>query len=206
MRSEEADLCQERGPSVSRVAPQLEISQRQERILKSRVRAHKTPQQISVGMQIILGASKDQENTEIAGRLNVDAQRVARWRKRWTEAQARLSEAERQDATDGDLEDMIVELLSDEYRSGAPSKFSAEQFTQIIALACEDPQESGYPVTHWTPKEIATEAIRRKIVDSISIRHVDRFLKGGGSAAPQVALLDDLQGQARRPRNISAKR
>ena len=43
--------------------------------------------------------------------------------------------------------------------------------------------------------QIAAEAIKRKVVDSISIRHVDRSLKGCRSAASQVPVLDDVQGQ-----------
>jgi transposase-like protein len=37
--------------------------------------------------------------------------------------------------------------------------------------------ECGRPVTHWTPRELADEAVKRKIVSSISPRHVGRFLK-----------------------------
>ena len=29
----------------------------------------------------------------------------------------------------------------------------------IIALACEPPAQSGLPVSHWTPTELAREAI-----------------------------------------------
>jgi len=50
---------------------------------------------------------------------------------------------------------------------------------QIISLACEKPEDSGLPVSHWTPPELAREAAKRGIVESISPRQVDRFLKGG---------------------------
>ena len=71
--------------------------------------------------------------------------------------------------------------MSDAHRSGSPGKFSAEQVAQIIAIACEVPQDSGYPVSHWTAQEIALEAEKRGIVNSISERQVGRFLKRGGS-------------------------
>jgi hypothetical protein len=48
-----------------------------------------------------------------------------------------------------------------------------------VAIACEDPQASGYPISHWTAKEIAAEAVKRGIVESISVRQVGRFLKRG---------------------------
>jgi transposase len=72
--------------------------------------------------------------------------------------------------------------LVDKERPGGPTKFTAAQLTQIIAVACELPEESDRPVTHWTPSELADELKKRGIVESISPRHVDRVLKGGISA------------------------
>jgi hypothetical protein len=154
------------------------------RILEGKERAHKTPQQLAERMRIVLKSSDKQLNRETAELLGVDPQRVSRWRRRWFGAQSRLQEAESNGATDKELETLAVSALSDFYRSGVRPKFTAEQMTQIVALACEEPAESGLPVSHWTPKEVAAEAIRREIVESISVRHVDRFLKGERSTAP----------------------
>jgi putative transposase len=162
---------------MGRVAPKIVLSSRQEDILQKQVRAHQTGQQASIRMQIILEAAKGSQNIEIAELLRVDEQRVRRWRNRWVAISKQLEEAEQQDATDGDLTARIVKGVSDEYRSGTPPKFSPEQMTQIVALACENPEDSGYPVTHWTPKELVAEAIQREIVQGISVRHLDRFLK-----------------------------
>lgn len=56
--------------------------------------------------------------------------------------------------------------------------FTTEQVVQIVALACESPQTPGYPLSHWTPMELAAEAIKRGIVKRVSPRSVGRFLKG----------------------------
>ena len=104
-------------------------------------------------------------------------------------AQEALAAAECEGGADKDLTMLVRQVLSDRRRSGAPSRFSPEQVTDIIALACESPSDSGLPVTHWTPAELSREAIKRGIVDSISPRHLDRFLKGGRSQATQDALL-----------------
>ena len=79
-------------------------------------------------------------------------------------------------ASDGDLQQRILQVLSDGARIGAPAKFSAEQIAGLIALACELPADSDLPVSHWTPPELAREAVRRGLVESISARQVDRFL------------------------------
>jgi hypothetical protein len=115
-------------------------------------------------------------NQEQGDKLGVDRQRVRRWRHRWAGARATLVAAEEEDATEQDLKQLILRVLGDNQRSGAPPKFTPEQVAGIIALACEPPAESGLPVSHWTPAELAREASKRGIVASISPRHVDRFL------------------------------
>jgi putative transposase len=71
----------------------------------------------------------------------------------------------------------LAETLSDRPRSGRPPTFTAEQVCQIVALACELPTESGREVTHWTPQELAQEAQKRGLVESISVRTVGRFFE-----------------------------
>jgi putative transposase len=75
------------------------------------------------------------------------------------------------------LEAAIEDVLSDNPRSGCPATFAPEQIARIIAVACEPPADSGRPVTHWSPTELAEEVVARGIVPSISVRHIGRFLK-----------------------------
>jgi putative transposase len=76
----------------------------------------------------------------------------------------------------------VDDRLQDLPRSGAPARISADQVCQITALACEKPEVSGRPITHWTAREVADEIIKRGIVDDISPRHAARLLKGGISS------------------------
>ena len=59
----------------------------------------------------------------------------------------------------------------------APATFTPEQICAIMALACEMPEQSELPLSHWSQSELAREAVRRGIVDSISHGSVGRFLK-----------------------------
>lgn len=52
---------------------------------------------------------------------------------------------------------------------------------RIVALACEAPAGSGRPISQWTGREVADEAIQRGIVAAISPRHAARLLKKGTS-------------------------
>src|SRR6266480_3951559 len=87
------------------------------------------------------------------------------------------------------LSQAIEVLLIDEQRPGAPATFSFEQFMQIMALACETPISADRPVSSWTPRELADEAVKRGIVERISPRTVERFLKGERVAIPSQAVL-----------------
>ncbi len=76
----------------------------------------------------------------------------------------------------------LVMVLSDEQRPGGPGKFSLEQVVQIVAVACEQPTSSRRPISHWTPRELAAEVVKRGIVEEISPRSVGRNLKRGNAA------------------------
>ena len=47
----------------------------------------------------------------------------------------------------------------------------------MIALSCEKPEDYGRPITHWTPRELAEEAIKQGIVESISASYMAALLK-----------------------------
>lgn len=83
----------------------------------------------------------------------------------------------------------IEAILMDQPRPGTPPTFSSQQVVRIVAKASEDPQASERPITEWTPWELAAEAIKRGIVERISARSIERFLKGGQLTAPPQSLL-----------------
>jgi len=95
------------------------------------------------------------------------------------------------------LRDAIATVLGDLPRAGCGGKFTAEQIAQILAVACEPPEKSGRPVTHWTSRELTDEVVQRGIVPSISVRQVGRFLKGGGASAPQEPVLAQRRSEGR---------
>ena len=158
-----------------RSAP-IMLSVRQRDVLTRLARSKKTSQHLVERCKIVLLSAAGLLNEKQAEQLGVDRQRVRRWRWRWASEMARLSTAEDAGASQRDLQQRIVEILSDNQRSGAPGKFSAEQIAGLIALACEPPCDSDLPVSHWTPPELAREALKRGLVESISSRQVDRFL------------------------------
>ena len=74
----------------------------------------------------------------------------------------------------------VATRLSDAPRSGAPARFTPEVICKIVALSCEDPEALDVRISHWSQSELARQAVRRGIVESISHGSVGRFLKRSG--------------------------
>jgi putative transposase len=91
------------------------------------------------------------------------------------------------------LSALIERALDDAPRPGGPATFAPEPIVGIVAVACEPPSKSGRPIDHWTARELADEAKKRKIVSDISLRTVSRLLKTGGVTAAQEPLLAQRQ-------------
>ncbi len=162
----------------------VELTARQEVILKQVVRRHTSPQRLVKRAKIVQYAAEGQSNSQIASKLGIARNTVILWRERWQEASVGLKALETEEPEERSLREAIADTLSDAPRPRTPGKFSAEQVAPILALACEDPQLSQRPISHWSASELADEAEQRGIVESISPQQVDRFLKSGGLAAP----------------------
>jgi putative transposase len=172
------------------MAAKVVITERQQDVLQGMVWSRSCPHGLAHRAEIILLAFAGDKNEVIADRLGCERHGVGIWRRRWQQAFARLVVIECVEKPAA-LRDAIEAVLGDLPRAGCGGKFTAEQIAQILAVACEPPANSGRPVTHWTPRELADEVIRRGIVPTISARHVGRFLKGGRpEAAPEPVLAE----------------
>jgi putative transposase len=147
--------------------------------------------------RLILAAADGAANDAIARQLGLHRQAVCRWRARWHAAQPLLAVQEATDPAAAALRTFVTALLTDAPRCGTPPTFTPEQVVGVVALACEEPQASGYPVSHWTTRDLATEAVKRGLVPTISPRTVGRFLGSGPTATASQSLL--AQPQTGRP-------
>lgn len=170
----------------------ITVSPAQQAVLTSLLRRSSCPQALALRVQIVLAAAAGQRNEPLARHLGCTPNTARKWRARWVAAEACLA------AADGEhpaLERAIAAALADAPRPGAPATFTAEQIIHIMNLACRPPEHFARPVTAWTPRELADEAVKQKLVSAISARTVGRFLKGRRSAAASEPLLAQRQGQ-----------
>lgn len=170
----------------------IKLSDRQQRVLKQLLRRQTSTQRLVRRVNMILMAAAGSNNEQIAKHFGLHRESVRHWRERWLSATTGLAAVETNESDDRPLAEAIEAVLADAYRSGAPSCFSAEQIAQIIAVACEEPQASGLPITHWTPQDLADEAVKRGIVERISARSAGRFLKRSGYQTASEPLLAEL--------------
>ena len=174
--------------SITKALP-IKLSGRTEQLLQQIVRGTTNPYRLVRRAKLILGAASGESNTSISRRLELDREQVRLWRERWREASEQLTAAEQQQVTDKKLRVLIKDILSDRQRPGTTKSFTVEQVVQIVAIACESPEKSNRPISHWTPKELADEARKRGIVDKISPRSVGRFLKRSDTKTTSCSLL-----------------
>ena len=143
-------------------ASPIQLTREQECELNALVRAHSTPWKLAERARIILLAARGLGVGEAAAQLGIWRKTVSTWRHRWRTA---------------DTHTGVTGRLSDDPRPGAPATFTPEVICRIVALACEDPETLDLPLSHWSQSELARQAVRRGIVDSISHGSVGRFLK-----------------------------
>lgn len=157
-------------------AAKVVISERQQGVLQQLRAARTVAQYLVVRATIILLAFQGLDNQAIAARVDLNRLQVGLWRRRWQAAFGNLIRIECTDDPPA-LRRAIEAVLSDAPRSGSPGTFTGEQLALVLALACEPPEKSGLPITHWTGAELAAEAMKRGIVDSISPSQVNRYLR-----------------------------
>lgn len=154
------------------------LSLRQKAILGQELLRENIPMARYKRATIVKLAAAGTSNREIARLVPTTDPTVHKWRTRWHAAEDRLLAAEQSDGTPKEqekvLKSTIFDVLSDKYRKGTPATFTPEQLTSILAIGCEDPANSGNPCSHWTATEVATEAVNRGVVESISTRTVER--------------------------------
>ena len=156
-----------RGPKPPAVA----LTAAERRDLEALAGAHRTPQQLALRARIVLAAADGANNAEIARRLGVEADTARLWRGRWLGLAA------------VPLDDLsVAERLEDAPRPGGPCRITAEQVCRLTALACEAPAASDRPISQWSGRELAAEAVARGIVERLSPRHASRLLKRGRSS------------------------
>lgn len=162
-------------------ASAIPIGERQYQVLKKYNERRNIPNHFKLRSGIILGASQGHSNKGLARQLGINYNTVKKWRRCWQQYYDELCEYEKgesnQGVSDKQLLDKMLEILSDIPRSGTPIRITLAQKQQIVALACEKPEDHGIAMTQWNREMLAHVAMAKGIVESISPRYVSQILK-----------------------------
>lgn len=161
----------------------IHLTDRQKQVLSKLMKQQKAEHRFVERAKILLLADQQLSNSQIANFLHIKRDTVIKWRRRWREQTEKLDALE-EESDSKRYGKAILSIISDSPRLGAPITFSASTVCQILAIACESPEASERPITHWSARELRDEVLKRGIVPSISTRTVGRFLKSGGIEAP----------------------
>jgi putative transposase len=154
------------------------LSKAQMQILEELASASLTPQVVAIRAKILLLLDQGVPTSIICSELGISYTPVYRWQKRWLQVKISLNQIEKEKKKH-ELKDAIINTLKDAPRSGAPSKFTEEQVMQIIALACTSPEDESLPVSQWSCRLLAEHAKQLGIVENISFKQINNFLKSG---------------------------
>jgi len=160
---------------MSGKAAKIRLTEKQHAILQQIIRSTIAPQRLVQRARLIVLAFGGMFNGAIGGAIGLRRKQVGLWRRRWKESFDALVAIECREPQAA-LRHAIEDVLGDAQRSGSLGKFTAEQVTHVLAVACEPPEQSGRPIDAWTGRELADEMIRRGIVASISTSQVNRYL------------------------------
>jgi hydrogenase-4 transcriptional activator len=163
----------------------------QESLLKSRQSAAREE---SMRAAVILLSAEGRMATEISQVLGAHPTNVKKWIRRFNEA---------------GLEGIAVKKRGPQ--GGPRPRFTQSQVEEIARLAARPPASLGYPFKAWTPQKLATAAVERGIVDSISHVTVRQFLKrrepapGDSHMAAQGLSMGDGGRQNGRPDSLAGR-
>jgi transposase len=160
---------------MSGSAAKVGMTERQQDVLREIAQSRTSPKHLVQRATIVLRAFERIDNADIAVEVGMNASDVGKWRRRWAKRWQGLILIECQESR-AEFKRAVAKTLSDEPRSGNPGKFTPEQITLLLALACEPPEHSGRPISHWTVAELVDEAKKRTIVASISKSQMRRYL------------------------------
>jgi putative transposase len=175
------------------LSPRVQLTVQQQASLEQIVRRQTRPQRLVRRAKVLLALGTGATACEVARQMPLKRGTVRTWRQRWLALAPKLEQIEADRGRDKALLTMSVDALTDHPRPGTPATFTAEQIVQIVAVACEDPADSGRPVSHWTPREVADEVRKRGVVETMSTRSVGRFLKSGRFTAASGGVLAQRQ-------------
>jgi len=159
----------------------LTLTKTQQELLTIITLQKTSPQRLVLRAGIILDYAQSGSKQATANASSTGRQTIYRWITRWQESDAELELLETEYGahrlSGPAYRRALAAVFDDAPRPGHPTTFTEEQKQRIIALAADEPEKAGIPITHWTCNTLRDAVIDKGIVPTISRSHVWHFLK-----------------------------
>lgn len=135
------------------------VAEKQLTLLQAFVAGRSTPAGLQTRCRVILMAQQGHNNEAIQATFGLGHDAVGTWPRRWRDNWPRLISIECCEGVPS-MKKAIVKLLSDIMRPGRSPRIAPIQQADLATKACEDPQDSGRPLSQWSSDELADEMSR----------------------------------------------
>ena len=142
----------------------IKLSESERHLLTRRATRFRSEVRVRLRARIVISASDSASNASIARDLSVCVDTVRKWRRRFSIG--------------------CLDGLKDQAQSGQPRRLTAVAVAWVKVLACSLPAEMGVPLARWSHRELAAEALTRKVVDSVSVSTMRRWLLHADAIKP----------------------
>jgi len=153
----------------------INISDEQFKILRKLIKSIKIRTDVKARAKLIIKCYFDSNISRCASELNASRNTIRKWKRKWLKNQELLTKTEMEEPHK--LKSKIIMVLSDECRTGKPPSIKSEQVAAIIYLSLQNPSLLKLPISHWTADVLRKTAIELEIVENISARQINRYLK-----------------------------
>jgi transposase len=123
---------------------------------------------------IVLLSEQKMTNRKISDKVGLHVNQVGKWRRRFLDQVERLNAVAQEKPAD--LEEELIRVLQDAPRAGVPAKFTADQRTLIVMIACQDPADHGFEVSNWSLPKLKAAILAADVVPEISEASINRIL------------------------------
>lgn len=171
------------------VSPKVQLSARPRACWEQRARRQTRPQRLGRRATLLVALETGVKPCHVMRQRPRHRGTVQVGCRRWCALAPTLEPRAADEGSDTVRTTMLVQALADHPRSGPPATRTAEPMVQMIAVACDDPAASGWPVRPWTPRDVAAEVRSRGMLETRSPRRVGRCVPSGGWAAPAGRVL-----------------
>ncbi|MCB0685613.1 MAG: helix-turn-helix domain-containing protein [Saprospiraceae bacterium] len=158
----------------------LQLNDRQKELIHRIVKKGRVGMAMCKRLQVVLLASEGMSDYGINRVIGMQKNWIGIWRNRWEQQSEKLRKLEcdaNLSVSDKEMEKHILEIMTGEKRGGKSSKITLSQLNQIVALACEKPEDHGIPFSKWSLASLAQVIMKENIVERISPSYVCRILQ-----------------------------